>query len=387
MNPSKIALSFSRRGIGALALVFAAVVVFGPNRHSGAAEANALRATAGVPVTMAPAETRDVDVALRGLGTVTPVSTVTITSRVAGVLQEVDYQEGQMVKKSDLLAVIDPGPYAAALEQAQGQLAHDEAQLANARLDLERYRTAIADHAIPEQQAATQGAVVQADEGTVKLDRGSVAAAQVNLDYTRILSPIDGRVGLRLVDAGNNVAANGTTGLVTVTQLQPITVVFTLAQDSLPQVLAGLRRGAPMRVEAFDRTRAKPVAAGVLLTVDNQVDPATGTFRLKATFANENTALWPGSFVSLRLIVGVRSHATTVPERAVQRGPDGSYVFVIKPDLTVELRNVVATPTDEGICVIERGVAPGEHIVVDGQYRLEPGTKVAVEAAAGSDRS
>jgi len=369
-----------------LAAMLAVAVVFRTGPRARAAEAGASRAAAGVPVTMAPAETRDVDIALRGLGTVTPVAMVTITSRVAGVLQETDYQEGQMVKKNDLLAVIDPRPYAAALEQAQGQLAHDEAQLANARLDLERYRAAIAEHAIPEQQAATQQAVVQADEGTVKFDRGSVAAAQVNLDYTRILSPIDGRVGLRLVDAGNNVAANGSTGLVTVTQLQPIAVVFTLAQDYLPQVLAGLRRGAPLRVDAFDRANTKPLAKGELLTIDNQIDPATGTFRLKATFANEDTALWPGAFVNLRLVVGVRSHATTVPARAVQRGPDGSYVFVIKPDQSVELRDVVATPTDEGVCVIDQGLAPGEHVVVDGQYRLEAGTKVVVQTPAGRDR-
>jgi len=162
--------------------------------------------------------------------------------------------------------------------------------------------------------------------------------------------------------------------------------VFTLAQDYLPQVLAGLRRGAPLRVDAFDRANTKPLAKGELLTIDNQIDPATGTFRLKATFANEDTALWPGAFVNLRLVVGVRSHATTVPARAVQRGPDGSYVFVIKPDQSVELRDVVATPTDEGVCVIDQGLAPGEHVVVDGQYRLEAGTKVVVQTPAGRDR-
>jgi multidrug efflux system membrane fusion protein len=336
----------------------------------------------GVPVSAASAEARDVDVVLNALGTVTPVSMVTITSRVAGVLQEIHYTEGQMVKAGDLLAVIDPRPYEAALAQAQGQLARDQAVLANARIDLDRYRTALQEHAIPEQQVATQEAVVSEDEGIVKLDQGGVQAAQVNVDYTRIVAPTDGRVGLRMIDAGNNVAANGTSGLVTVTQLQPMTVVFTLAQDFLPQVLGAVRLGGVLRVQAFDRTGTQPVAQGQLLTIDNQVDPTTGTFRLKATFANDDTALWPGEFVTLRFVVGVDKQAVTVPTRAVQRGPNGSYVFVIKPDLTVAMRNVDVTQTDHDVSVIGKGLAVGERIVVEGQYRLEDGTKVALQAPA-----
>jgi multidrug efflux system membrane fusion protein len=365
------------------ALVGAAVLAAGAAAAWAAStpDAGAKRA-GGVPVSSALAETHDVDIALDALGTVTPVSAVTITSRVAGVLKEVHYTEGQMVKENDLLAVIDPRPYQAALVQAQGQLARDQAVLANARLDLDRYRTAAREHAIPEQQVATQEAVVNEDEGIVKLDQGSVDAAQVNVDYTRILSPIDGRAGLRLVDAGNNVAANGTSGLVMITQLSPITVVFTLAQDRLPQVLQAMHRGGALRVEAFDRANPQKVASGQLLTIDNQVEPTSGTFRLKATFTNDDTALWPGEFVTLRFIVGVSKNAVTVPARAVQRGPNGSYVFVINPDLTVTVRKVEVTQSTQDISVIGRGLAAGERIVVDGQYRLEEGTKVALQEAA-----
>ncbi len=382
-NPSR---KHPRWLIGLVALIAVVAGVRWFENRAQAAQPNAQRASAAVPITMAPVEQRDVDITLHALGTVTPVSAVTITSRVGGILQEVAFQEGQMVRKNDLLAVIDPRPYTAALDQAKGQLARDEAQLTNARLDLERYQSAARQHAIPEQQAATQEALVHAGEGTVQLDRASVEAAQVNLDYTRIVSPIDGRVGLRLVDAGNNIPANGTNGLATVTQLKPITVVFTLAQDYLPQVLSGMRSGTPLKVEAFARSGSTPIATGRLLTIDNQIDQATGTFRLKAVFANDDLVLWPGAFADLRFTVGVHRQATTVPTRAVQRGPDGSFVFVVKPDMTVELRQVDATPTDQGVMIISRGLQPGEKVVVDGQYRLEQGTRVAVQAPAANGR-
>lgn len=332
-----------------------------------------------VPVTAGKAEARDVDVVLTALGTVTPVSTVTLTSRVAGVLKEVHYTEGQMVKQNDLLAVIDPRPYEAALAQAKGQLTKDQAVLANARIDLDRYQTAFKEHAIPEQQVATQQAVVEQDQGVVKLDEAGVEAAQVNVDYTRITSPTNGRVGLRMVDPGNNVQANGTSGLVSITQLQPITVIFPLAQDYLSQVMTGLKKGQPMRVEAYDRTSAKPVGVGQLLTIDNQVEQASGTFRLKAVFPNEDTALWPGQFVNLRFIVSVDQKAVTVPSRAVQRGPKGDYLFVIKPDSSVEMRTISVGQTDQDTTVVTKGLKPDERIVVDGQYRLEDKTKITVQ--------
>src|SRR5208283_3676132 len=224
-----------------------------------------------VPVSIAPAIRKNVDVALNAIGTVTPVCMVTITSRVTGVLTEVHYNEGQLVKQNDLLAVIDPRPYQAALVQAQGQLERDKALLANARIDLDRYRTAFREHAISEQQVSTSEANVRGYEGTVKLDQGNLDAAQVNVDYTRILSPIDGRVGLRMIDPGNIVEANGTSGLVTITQMRPITVIFTLAQDFLPDVEKEIKGGRPIRVDAFDSTHKQPVAEGKLLTIDNQI--------------------------------------------------------------------------------------------------------------------
>jgi membrane fusion protein, multidrug efflux system len=345
-------------------------------RPSGSSQASA------VPVTIAPAVRKDVEIGLNAIGTVTPVSMVTITSRVTGVLTEVHYVEGQIVKQNDLLAVIDPRPYQAALVQAQGQLERDQALLANARIDLERYRTAYQQHAISEQQVATQEANVRGTEGTVKLDQGSLDAAQVNVDYTRILSPIDGRVGLRMIDAGNIVEANGAKGLVTVAQLRPITVIFTLAQDFLPDVKKEIRGGQPIRVDAFDSTHKQPVARGTLLTIDNQIDPTTGTMRLKGVFPNDDDALWPGEFVNLRLIVGVRENAVTVPARAVQNGPNGSYLFVVKPDMTVEMRDVVVSQSEPDIAVIEKGLSENERVVVDGQYRLEQGTRVVLQSPA-----
>jgi membrane fusion protein, multidrug efflux system len=365
--------------IGTLVLIVAAGIWLS---RSHAAPARKPTGAAAVPVTTVVATQGDVDAVIDAIGTVTPLATVTITSRVAGILEEVHYAEGQMVKKNDLLAVIDARPYAAALAQAKGQLARDEAQLANARLDLQRYRSAVEQHAVPEQQAAAQAAAVHAGEGTVQFDRGLVETAQINLDYTRIVSPIDGRVGLRMVDPGNNVPANGTNGLLTVTQLEPIAVVFTLAQELLPQVLAGLRSGTPLRVEAFDRSSPHAAAKGELLTIDNQIDPATGTFRLKATFPNQDTALWPGEFVNLRFTVGVHRNAITVPSRAVQQGPDGNYVYVITPDQKAVLRHVKTTAAGEGLTLIDEGVRAGESIVLDGQYRLEDGAKVTVQPAA-----
>lgn len=284
-----------------------------------------------------------------------------------------------MVHQGDLLAVIDPRPYQALVAQAQGQLVRDRAILANAKIDLERYQKAFEQKAIPEQQVDTQQANVRQDEGVVQIDQANLEAAQVNLDYTRLTSPITGRAGLRLIDAGNNVSANGTAGVVVITQLQPITVIFTLAQDALSQVTAGAKAG-PLRVEALLRGQAKPVAEGKLITWDNVIDPATGTFKLRAEFTNAGNELWPGEFVTIRLVTGVDRGIVTVPARSIQSGPNGSYLFVIKPDQTVEMRGVEVAQTYQGISAIRQGLAAGERIVVDGQFRLEQGTKVAVQA-------
>lgn len=382
MNPSHSkpkAYRWVAGSAAALVALGAGLWLFGGGGRVAAASADASPPAPAVPCTTALAQRRDVNITLSGIGTVTPVSTVTVTSRVAGVITQVDYVEGQNVKRGDLLVVIDPRPYQAAVDQADGQLARDQAMLRNARIDLDRYHVAYAKHAIPEQEVATQEATVQADEGIVRLDTGMLEAAKVNLDYTHIVSPIDGRVGLRLVDAGNIVQANGTTPLVTITQLQPITVVFTLSQDTLAQVQRGIRSGGPLPVEAFDRVQPKPIAVGKLLTIDNQVDPNTGTFRLKAVFDNPDDALWPGSFVDAHLVTSVDRGAVTVPARAVQNGPEGSYLFVVRPDRTAEMRSVEVGQVQDGVAEIVKGVAAGDTVVVDGQYRLENGSRVALQ--------
>lgn len=367
--------------------LIAALVLVGCGGCSRREAAGSRAGPPRVPVTVTIARAQDVDVTLVGLGTVTPVSTVTVTSRVAGVLTKVFYQEGQLVKRGDLLAVIDPGPYEAAVLQAQGQLARDEALLSNARIDLDRYRDAYVKRAIPEQEMATQEASVREYEGTVKLDRGLLDAAEVNLGYTRIRSPIEGRAGLRLIDAGNIVQANGTNALVTITQLRPITVIFTLSQDFLPQVTRAMKAGGPLAVDAYDRAGGRPIAAGRLLTIDNEVDPSTGTFRLKALFPNPDGALWPGAFVDASLVTRVEHDAVTVPARAVQRGPNGSYLFVVKPDWTVAIREVDVSGVERGLAVIAKGLSAGEHVVLDGQFRLDEGTPVKVVRAAASEGS
>ena len=334
----------------------------------------------GIPVSAGEARTGDIDIFLDALGTVTPVYTVTVTSRVAGELTQVGFTEGQMVKKNDLLAVIDPRPYEAALMQAQGQLARDQAMLKNARLDLGRYQKAYEQHAIPEQQLATQQALVEQDAGVVKLDEGNLAAAQVNVDYTRIVSPIDGRVGLRSVDPGNIVQADGTTGLATITQLQPITVIFTIAEDDLSRVTEQLAAGRTLRVDALDRSLQHKLAEGTLLTLDNQINPATGTVRGRATFPNLKNELFPNQFVNARLLIKTLRNVMLVPSAAIQRNEAATFVYVVQPDSTVAFRDVKVIAT-EGETAAVTGVSAGEQLVTDGFDRLQSGTKVAVRQA------
>jgi len=331
-----------------------------------------------IPVSAEAVKLGSIDIYLDALGTVTPVNTVTVTSRLDGALTQVAYQEGQMVKKNDLLAVIDPRPYAALVLQAQGQLARDQALLKNARLDLGRYQNAYQDHAIPEQQLATQQALVEQDEGVVKLDQGNLEAAQVNLDYTRIVSPIDGRVGLRLVDAGNIVTANGTTALVTITQLQPITVIFNLAEDDLAEVVEQIATGRVLPVQALDRTQLHKLAQGALITVDNQINPTTGTVRARATFPNAHNELFPNQFVNARLLVKTLSKVNLAPSSAIQRNNDATFAYVVAADGTAQSRNVKIVAT-EGDVVAVTGVNPGEMVVTDGFDKLQNGSKVVVK--------
>lgn len=268
---------------------------------------------------------------VNALGVVTPRKTVSITSRVQGQIVAVKYREGQMVQAGDPLLEIDPGPSQAALTQAEGQLKRDTALLANARLDLERYQEAFASNAIPKQQMDTQAALVQQDEGTVVLDQGLVDNARVQLAYCHITAPISGRVGLRLVDEGNLAQANGTTPLVVITELHPITVIFNVAEDALPPILEQVRAGKTLTVEAYDRAQTKRLAAGTLETVDNQIDPTTGTVKFRAQFENADEALFPNQFVNAHLLVKTLEDATLLPNAVIQRNADGAFVYVVKP--------------------------------------------------------
>jgi len=334
-----------------------------------------------IPVSVAPVKLGSINIYLDNIGTVTPVYTVTVASRVAGALTEVRFKEGQMVKKGELLAVIDPLPYQAVVLQAQGQLARDQALLKNARLDLVRYQNSYKEHAVPEQQVATQQALVEQDMGVLKLDEGNLAAAQVNLDYTRIVSPIDGRVGLRTVDPGNIVPADGTTGLVTITQLQPITVIFTIAEDDLSQVTQQMATGRTLAVDALDRAKQHQLAAGNLLTIDNQINTTTGTVRARATFPNTHNELFPNQFVNTRLLVKTLSQVNLVPEAAIQRNNDVAFVYVVQSNNTAQTVNVKILATEAEVSAIT-GVKPGEQVVTDGFDKLQSGLKIVIRQPA-----
>jgi membrane fusion protein, multidrug efflux system len=336
------------------------------------------------PVAAAAVKLGNIDIYLDALGTVTPVYTVTIASRVAGELTEVLYREGQIVKKNELLAVIDPRPYVAALLQSQGQLSRDEAALKNARIDLARYENSFKEHAIPQQQLATQQATVDQDEGTLKLDQGNLAAAQVNVDYTRIVSPIDGRVGLRSVDPGNIVPANGTTGIAVVTQLQPITVIFTIAEDSLADVTEQMTTGRTLIVKALDRTKQKELANGTLITVDNQINTTTGTVRARATFPNTHNELFPNQFVNARLLVKTLTQVDLVPSAAIQKNNDAAFVYVIQPDSTVKSQDVKILATEADLSAVT-GVNSGDELVTDGFDKLQNGSKVVIRKPAAAN--
>jgi multidrug efflux system membrane fusion protein len=331
----------------------------------------------GTPVAATAATRGDIDVYLDALGTVTPVYTVTVASRVAGALTEIHYKEGQLVKKNDLLATIDPRPYVAAELQAQGQLSRDQAALKNARLDLTRYQNSFKEHAISQQQLATQEALIDQDEGTVKVDEGNLAAAHVNVDYTRIRSPIDGRVGLRTVDPGNIVPANGTTGLLTITQLQPITVIFTIAEDQLDEVTDQMKPGHVMPVRALDRSKQHEIADGTLITVDNQVNTSSGTVRARAEFSNAHDELFPNQFVNARLLVKTLTGVTLVPQSAVQHNNDVAFVYSVQPDSTVKQQSVKILAA-EGDSIAVSDVQPGQQVVTDGFDKLQDGAKITV---------
>ncbi len=367
----------------------AAYVVARPGRTSptrtpaGAAGASP-RPTA---VTAAAARRGDVRVYVTALGSVLPLNTVTVRSRVDGELMAVRFKEGDLVQGGDLLAEIDRRPFEVQLTQAEGQLAKDQALLDNARKDLERYRMLYAEDSIAGQQVDTQESLVHQFEGTVKADQGQIDAAKLQLAYCRITAPFGGRVGLRLVDPGNIVRASDANGLVVITQLQPITVVFTIPEDALPAVLAKLKGGGHPTVEAFDREQRRRLASGSLLTADNEIDPSTGTVKLKAVFPNEDNELFPNQFVNARLLLDVQRGATVVPVAAVQRGAQGAFVYVVKPDHTVAMRPVTIGVAEGDDASIAAGLSPGDLVVVEGADRLREGAAVEVRRGDGSGRS
>jgi len=374
--------SWGRRLVWLLlaAAIVAAAIWYFPRPEPQPKNAGRPAAGAPVPVGVAPVEKGDMPVTLSQLGTVTPLATVTVKTQLSGYLVQVAFREGQMVNKGDFLAQIDPRPYQVALEQAQAQLGKDQALLKNAQVDLQRYNTLVAQNSIAKQTRDTQVSLVAQDEATVKADQAQIDAQKLNLTYCRIVSPVTGRVGLRQVDAGNYVQTSDPNGIVVVTQLQPISVIFTLSEDNLPEVMKRVRAGAVLPVTAYDRTGATELASGKLDTVDNQIDTTTGTVKSRAIFDNDQLALFPNQFVNVKLLVNTLHDADIVPNSAIQRGAPGTFVYVVKPEKTVAVQKVKLGPSDGQHIAILSGLEPGESVVIDGTDRLHDGAKVTISS-------
>src|SRR3954471_5187269 len=376
-HPALSRLLWFAVGLALLALLIWAIY---PPKNQGR---RGLGPQAAQPVGVARAVNGDINVTLNALGTVTPLATATVRPQVGGMLVKLNFTEGQMVKAGDTLAQIDPRPYQAALDQVRGQLAKDSATLANAKVDLARYQALFAQNAISQQQVATQAALVQSTEGVVVADQANVETARINLGYTNIVSPVPGRAGIRLVDVGNIVQAGQATGIVVVTQLQPMSVLFTIPEDNVHAVLDRVNAGATLAVDAYDRSQTTKITSGTLSAVDTVVDPTTGSVKLRALFDNKDNKLFPAQFVDIRLLVDTLHNQTVVPVAAIQRGADGSFVFVLSPDKTVAQRNVKTGVQDGDNIQVLSGVKAGDTVVVDGADRLRDGADVEIPNQTG----
>jgi RND family efflux transporter, MFP subunit len=350
------------------------------SRSTGVAGSSGRRGGFGaggpVPVVAGKVEQKDMPIYLDGLGTVQAFNTVIVHTRVDGQLQQVLFSEGQDLKAGDLLAVVDPRPFQAALDQAIAKKAQDEAQLANAKVVLERNTDLLKKKVIAQQDFDASKYSGDSLQAAVQADQAAIESARTQLDYTQVKSPINGRTGVRLVDVGNIVHASDQTGMVVITQMHPISVVFTLPEQNLQEILNQGAANGGLKVLALDRGNTSTLDEGVLAVVDNEIDPTTGTVKLKATFPNNELKLWPGKFVNARLILTTRKDATVIPSSVVQRGPQGTYAYLIKPDKTVEMRPIKVAQTEGNLALVDEGLKPGEQVVVDGQYKLQPGAHV-----------
>jgi len=386
--PTKPRRGLARRLLLILALAAAGFFAFEKfeTRAPPATASKTERAGPPQTVRVAPVALGDMPITLDALGTVTPFETVTIKTQIAGKLVEVGFTEGEMVKKGDFIAQIDPEPYRAALAAAEAQLAKDQALLAQAQNNLARYQALAKQDSIAIQQVTDQQALVAQDKAAIAADEAQIDTAKINLNYTRIVSPIAGRAGLRLVDPGNYLQPSDSTGIVVITKIDPISVVFSTPEDNLARIAARLKSGAKLPVAVFDRANVNQIATGTLTTYDSQIDVTTGTIKMRATFDNPDGVLFPQQFVNVRLLVDTMTNVTLAPNAAIQIGPSGDFVYALDADSTVSKRDVVTGPRDGAHTVITNGLSPGDKVVIDGVDRLRAGAKVrlAEEAAAGA---